>query len=298
MTRRTLRLVLICLLVLAVIRACTVILPAIQESEEKRIQPTATPAAQQTVLVPLLLSESRWSRGIGAAGYGVPPIDVCADIRLTGAQWYYDWWYYGWNCDPVIPFVPMVWDEETVISATQALTGTGWLLGFNEPNLPSQANMTPALAFQLWPQLEATGRKLVSPAVFASTNCPGCGTWLEEWWSLCQARTPEPCRVDAIALHWYGCDTVMLEQYLQRRTLQFPGLPLWLTEWGCNTGTEAEQASYTAAALPIIQRYTERNAIFSLYPYENNRGLVIGGQLNLIGLAYSGQGPQPYPGPR
>lgn len=258
--------------------------------------PQATPEAiTHTILVPLFSNLNHWQRGMGYAGYGVPLVEPCSDLRLTGAQWFYNWWYTeGPVCSPRLPFVPMVWDETAVISATTYLTGPGWLLGFNEPNLPSQADMTPTLAFQLWPYLEGTGRKLVSPAVFASTNCPGCGTWLEEWWSLCQARTPS-CRVDAIALHWYGCDTVMLEAYLQRRAQQFPGLPLWLTEWGCNTGTEAEQAAYTSTALPIIQRYTERNSIFSLYPYEHNRGLVIGGQLNLIGLAYSGRGPQPYP---
>ena len=39
------------------------------------------------------------------------------------------------------------------------------LLGFNEPDLAEQANMTVEKALELWPRLEATGMRLGSPAV-------------------------------------------------------------------------------------------------------------------------------------
>jgi hypothetical protein len=47
-----------------------------------------------------------------------------------------------------------------------AATASGkTILGFNEPDLAGQANMTVGQALDLWPRLQATGRRLGSPAV-------------------------------------------------------------------------------------------------------------------------------------
>ncbi len=42
------------------------------------------------------------------------------------------------------------------------------LLGFNEPDMSSQSNMTVSDALRLWPRLMATGMRLGSPAVAAN----------------------------------------------------------------------------------------------------------------------------------
>ena len=59
----------------------------------------------------------------------------------------------------------MIWDASYLPLRANELPASDWLLGFNEPNYSNQANLSPQAAATLWPQLEATGRRLVGPAV-------------------------------------------------------------------------------------------------------------------------------------
>ena len=64
-----------------------------------------------------------------------------------------------------VEYVPMVWSAGSLPIPSTLAGSSEWLLGFNEPNYIGQAHMDPATAASLWPQLEATGRRLVGPAV-------------------------------------------------------------------------------------------------------------------------------------
>jgi hypothetical protein len=163
----------------------------------------------------------------------------------------------------------MIWGASSVTSATlaQVKTEGSVLLGFNEPDLASQSNMTVAQALSLWPQLEATGMTLGSPAVATDGATPG--GWLDQFMSGAASRG---YRVDFIALHWYGTDfstgpaVSQLESYLQAVYDRYHK-PIWLTEFGlANFGTgafptAAQQAAFVTAAttmldgLPYLQRY-------------------------------------------
>ena len=76
------------------------------------------------------------------------------------------------------------------------------LLGFNEPDLAGQSNMTVDAALDLWPQLQATGQRLGSPAVGVRRRRPRAAGSTSSW----PARAQRGYRVDFIALHWYGSD--------------------------------------------------------------------------------------------
>ncbi len=97
-------------------------------------------------------------------------------------------WYYDWGVDPPaisqgqlsgIEWVPMCWggtsSEDVAGIEARIPEGSKYLLGFNEPNFISQANLTPAQAAAMWPNLEkiATdkGLELVSPAVNWCGDC-------------------------------------------------------------------------------------------------------------------------------
>ena len=147
--------------------------------------------------------------------------------------------------------------------------GSDWLLGFNEPNYRSQANMSPAYAASLWPQLEATGRRLVGPAM---ADCgEGLGgdctystlDWYSQFLGNCTVLYPGVgCRLDAVALHLYYCsgqDMVNKLTALYEVTLR----PVWLTEFACNAPSSSSQPTSFAQsllprleALPIVQRYS------------------------------------------
>jgi hypothetical protein len=152
-----------------------------------------------------------------------------------GARWAYDWSATPPPAARGLEWVPMVWGSGSVTPAVIArLTAARRdgrarnLLGFNEPDSGSQANMTPQRAADLWPQLEATGLRLGSPA----PAVPSDG-WLARFMSLARARH---LRVDFIAVHYYQDFTNPSAVPELRRQLialhrRF-GKPIWITEIG------------------------------------------------------------------
>jgi hypothetical protein len=142
------------------------------------------------------------------------------------------------------------------------------VLGFNEPDLASQSNMTVEQALDLWPKLMATRRVLGSPAVASGGATPG--GWLDQFMSGAASRG---YRVNFIALHWYGGDfrtanaVDELRSYLQAVYDRYHK-PIWLTEFalvdfsgGPRYPSEDAQAAFLTAAtamldgLPFLKRY-------------------------------------------
>ena len=95
-------------------------------------------------------------------------------------------WHYSWNRDlknnipDSVEYVPMFWGANSVndseINRIKDLINEGkvkHVLGFNEPDLETQANMSVDEAIALWPKLEELGVPLGSP-VPAETQ----GIWL------------------------------------------------------------------------------------------------------------------------
>jgi len=210
---------------------------------------------------------STTKKGVGTWSFGASQ----ASLAASGATWFYNWGSSpsGVASPPGVGYVPMIWGSSDVTSATlaQVRTESRYLLGFNEPDLASQSNLTVPQALGLWPQLEATGMTLGSPAVSANGATPG--SWLDQFMSGAAARGD---RVDFITLHWYGSDfstgpaVSQLESYLQAVYDRYHK-PIWLTEFGlANFGTgqfpsQAQQADFVTAAinmldsLPYVQRY-------------------------------------------
>ena len=193
------------------------------------------------------------------------------DVR---ANWYYNW---GTNNDSMpanAEFVPMIWDENVVTAANLAKVKTEGrtLLGFNEPDLAGQAEMTVEQALDLWPQLQATGMRLGSPAVAFGGDTPG--GWLDRFMTGARQRN---LRVDFITLHWYGSD------FSDAAAGQFMGyvkavhdrykLPIWVTEYGLMNFTGSPKFPNTEQITRFIKSstaqmdaapYVERYAWFSL----------------------------------
>jgi hypothetical protein len=170
----------------------------------------------------------------------------------------------------------MIWGAADVTAATldQVKSEGDVLLGFNEPDQSGQANMTVAQALSLWPQLEATGMTLGSPAVSFDAATPG--GWLDQFMVGAKARG---YRVNFITVHWYGGDfstgpaVQELESYLQAIYARYH-LPIWVTEFALTNfsgGTEtfptvAQQAAFLTAATKMLDglSYVQRYAWFAL----------------------------------
>jgi hypothetical protein len=221
-------------------------------------------------------------------------------------------WYYTWSATPAggiasprgVRFVPLIWGAANVNAGTLSqVRGEGhYLLSFNEPDMGGQANMSPGQALSLWPQLEATGMRLGSPAVAADGATPG--GWLDQFMSGAAARG---YRVDFITLHWYGADfstgpaVSQLESYLQAVHARYHK-PIWLTEFALanfgaspQTPGRGQQAAFLTAATAMLQRlsYVQRYAWYGLEatPADGSMGLFRSGPVaTTVGRAFQAAG--------
>jgi hypothetical protein len=189
-------------------------------------------------------------------------------------------WFYNWANTPnagvtnisqsYIEYCPMLWNGTwNAANLNTYLTAhpeVKYLLTFNEPNLTSQSNMTPAQAAALWPQVEAIAStynlKIVSPAM---TYCPsGCiagytGSgipWLDAFFAACPG-----CKVDYIALHIYDTWLYGFEGNVGNNVTGYKkyGKPIWITEFaqqGLNSSSVAQHADLMVDAVGYMEKDT------------------------------------------
>lgn len=189
-------------------------------------------------------------------------------------------WWYNWYVEPEskvvstyeqfdVDFVPMLWNGSTDTAKLRAFLQTHpnvkYILGFNEPNFRTQANMTPAKAAASWPRIEELadkfGLKIVGPAVNYCDQCvdiPGTTSdsnpfaYLDAFFEACPN-----CRVDYIAAHNYMCYSSALQDYLEG--FHKYGKKIWLTEFACwdqSTITLNMQKSLMLGAIDYLENDT------------------------------------------
>lgn len=172
-------------------------------------------------------------------------------------------WFYTWgttvpfdkapsNCE----FATMFWGKGNVTADNIAYVKqrkqegkVKYILGFNEPDLPDQSNMTVDEALALWPQLESIGLPLGSPAVAWPTQ-----QWFTDFMTKAKAQGR---RVDFICVHMYvGLDDVHFVGVLQDLYNKYQ-LPIWITEFATvdNDAKTVQENDYTPAeVLGFMQR--------------------------------------------
>ena len=182
-------------------------------------------------------------------------------------------WYYNWANTPnntiintsqnFLEYCPMLWNGTWNATALNnylnAHPEVKYLLTFNEPNFNVQANMTPAQAAALWPQVEAIANAhnllIVSPAMSycAGTCIAGYnnvhGTiWLDDFFAACPG-----CRVDHIAVHVY--DTWLYGFVGVTNLYKKYNRPIWVTEFDRSNGTTAtEHASLMVDVIDFMEK--------------------------------------------
>lgn len=208
--------------------------------------------------------------------FGVSSIDSW-EYRLTAlnAKWHYSWnWELQDNYPDDVEFVPMIWGvnstSTSILSNIASLVDNGdvtHLLGFNEPDLVSQANMTVDQAVESWERIEETGAILGSPVTAAPLN-----SWMIDFMTR---ALDENLQVDFVAVHWYGPPNAanfinkineVFDQYQK---------PIWITEFAVRdpgaTTIENNQYSpeqvleFMEAVLPELEEmeFVHRYAWFS-----------------------------------
>ncbi|KAH6658129.1 glycosyl hydrolase catalytic core-domain-containing protein [Truncatella angustata] len=150
-------------------------------------------------------------------------------------------WLYNWSPDPqpnttsgMLEFVPMQWNHVNIDELGGKLQSSGarTLLGFNEPELGDQSNMSVELAAREWVRciepLRKAGVRAGSPGISSAPHGVG---WLRDFLAAIRAGGSD---VDFYCLHWYGEALGGFYDHIWSAYHQLgPDRPVWITEFAC-----------------------------------------------------------------
>jgi hypothetical protein len=264
---------------------------------------TARPASQVANAAKSSPSTSTSSGLIGASSgkRGLCYNDASLTKLFGGSgskvTWAYDWAQTpGSGINSGLVYIPMLWNNNAESAASWASNanaaisaGADTLLGFNEPDLPTQANMDVGTAVSAWKQYMqpfAGKVKLASPAVTNGGSPMGL-TYLRNFISSCSG-----CTIDVCAIHWYGSATSVdyFKSYIADAYAVCGNKPIWITEFSAG-GSESQVETFLNTVLPwldsnyMVQRY----AYFMVAPSSDGTYLVNGAGTGLsnIGQIYN-----------
>lgn len=146
-------------------------------------------------------------------------------------------WLYNWSPNPTpnstsLEWVPMQWnhiDIDALPGKVKAAHATA-VLGFNEPELPDQSNMSAVLAAREWLRciepLRRAGVRCGSPGI---SSAPQGVTWLNHFLRLIREGGSD---CDFYCFHWYGCELGQFYDYIWSTYYQMPDQkrPVWVRE--------------------------------------------------------------------
>lgn len=189
------------------------------------IAANAVPAAASAA-APSTNPTTRVLKGFGTGARTELAVTQMLQLEL---DWFYTWGKLHNLGQPANDFTPMIWGPSSATPAVIAeieanlwKTGSTRLLGFNEPDLDSQANISVDKALQLWPILEKTRLKLGSPATISPNTA-----WMNEFMSraIQQGR-----RIDFVTCHIYQSPDA--KNFLRKIDDLHSrwGKPIWITE--------------------------------------------------------------------
>ncbi|MFJ6081376.1 sigma-70 family RNA polymerase sigma factor [Streptomyces sp. NPDC092369] len=274
--------------------------PSLSPSASPSKSPTRKPKpspSRHTAAAPVHIASGA-KKGVGVWTFN----GVSQALGASGASWYYTWntQHQGVTTPSSASFVPMIWGADSVTDSAlaQAKANGPYLLGFNEPDMAQQSNMSVEQALGLWPKLMAAGQTLGSPAVAYGGDT--AGGWLDRFMSGAKAKG---YRVDFITLHWYGGDfrtpqaVDQLKSYLAAVYARYHK-PIWLTEYalidfsqGTRFPSAQQQADFVTASTKALDdlSYVQRYAWFGLGadPSKPSSGLFTNGTTTtLAGRAF------------
>jgi hypothetical protein len=228
----------------------------------------------------------------------------CAARTALDVSWYYNWMQR--ENEPCSDgrggeFVPMIWghtgaeqSQSGIKSSISEFVGKGYryVLGFNEPDNSTQANIPVGTAIGLLPSF-------ANPAIAVGTAATQANTTGQAWFKdyMGQVNASTSLRADFIAIHWYGwnagsCDAKasQLESYIKYAE-GFPGnRPIWITEWSClnqSAPTADGVVEFYKGALAVFAKHP-RLERYAWYPWTTNCGLTnTDGSLTPLGTVYA-----------
>jgi len=204
--------------------------------------------------------------------------------------WAYNWGSSAGDLASGLNFIPTLWGtgsdftgswSENAKSAISS--GSTTLFSFNEPDLPAQANLSPAAAaaaYKTYMQPLAGSAKLCAPSV-TNSGTDGQGlSWLSEFLDACS-----DCQIDCINIHWYDSaeNTAYFKSHIEDATTVANGKPIYVSEFGA-TGSDEQISSFLQEVMP----YMDSNSNIAGYAYfmVESGVLVTGTEPSTYGTVY------------
>ncbi|PYH90339.1 hypothetical protein BO71DRAFT_402274 [Aspergillus ellipticus CBS 707.79] len=160
--------------------------------------------------------------------------------------WAYDWNMYNDGSLPGgVEYIPMLWGAKMFGSwftaiETALASGSSYILGFNEPDSSSQADMSASTAASYYKTYITpfSGKaKLVTPAVTSSTTSGEGLSWMKSFLSDCSS-----CDLSVLAVHWYGDSAAEFKSFVQQAMQVADDYNLdetWITEFALTSDMSA-----------------------------------------------------------
>ncbi|PCH42018.1 glycoside hydrolase family 128 protein [Wolfiporia cocos MD-104 SS10] len=220
---------------------------------------TATATASSSSSAPSSTSSSSSSAFSSGIKRGLSFNDASLTDQFTSSEvsWAYNWASsYSGSLPSGVQYIPMLWGSSSSFTsvwnanAEAAIqNGAEYLFGPNEPDLDTQANLSPAEAASLWQEYMepfAGKAKLIAPAV-TNGAAPMGEAWLTDFVSACTG-----CTIDGYAMHIYDSATniAYYKEYISNFTQTFQK-PVWVTEFGA-TGSDSDVQTFLGEMVTFL----------------------------------------------
>jgi len=212
-------------------------------------------------------------------------------INSSSISWVYNWelWRPGSFPTTKFSYVAMQRTASGIGNLPAYFPGNGAsvLLGFNEPDISSQANMSPDTAVGYWPTFNSIsqqyGLRIGSPGI---SNGGNGLPWLQEFMTKCVG-----CKIDFIHCHWYGPNFNHFKAQIESVHAAFPNLPIWVTEFALQgSPTASQQAAFMTEAMAYLDSasFVERYSWFGAFRGSSGNCLIDNnGAITPLGVLYS-----------
>ncbi|OQO04070.1 hypothetical protein B0A48_10713 [Cryoendolithus antarcticus] len=232
---------------------------------------------------------SHGSSGKRGVAYEDASLTECF-LNKPEVSWGYNWvskpngLNSGFKYIPTLHNAESMWTDSWSTDAKAAISsGSTHLFAFNEPDMSSQANLTPeqaAAAYKTHMQPFAGQAKLCAPSVTNGGGAMGLD-WLVAFMAACDG-----CTIDCVNVHWYDSaqHTEYFKSHVQNATDISGGKPVFVTEFGAS-GSDADVGTFLGDVMPWMdsQSWLEGYSYFMV----KEGMLVSGGEPSSYGSVYA-----------
>lgn len=251
---------------------------------ETKAKPPRPPPKPKSLASTALSVKGQTTAGVGKRGLGWPWNQSGSDFSLyqpyidSGKiSWIFNWEVWVPESTPAaVEWIPCVRTAANVKDVDPFLTDIihrrglkpSALLGFNEPEIPEQANLSVEQAVDLWKQVVLPAKakfalRLGSPGM--SSDLGRSKPWLDSFLSQLAGHDA----IDFLVVHWYGLAFSDMRSFLEDMHAAYRW-PICLNEFACTRMDPGQAASlqevqaFLREALPWLDAtpWIERYAYF------------------------------------